>query len=550
LGNVEEMKNSQFRKIGLYVVTLFGILAIPLMATPVFELFNPTPGAMVARDIVLVKGVNRSEGLVFVNGKKIDVFEDGRFFYKLPVTEFGPKEVSVSYLDRKGLMQTVTRDVTRVTLPDYVSLGNPDRDLFIEYANSIIAPPPEVVMQLQEVVTRGELADFIYRLSSGELLNVKTLNKENWADDAIKWTLDRRLMANLPDGLFHPEKPVARLEWLIALYRADLLKNGKASNHEFQDVPRSHWAAKYVYAGLENGLIKNDINFASGDPVSRSVFWKGGKQVIKALGKPELLAFRFNEGAFADRMKIDSENHLKDVTAYMASSKIREASAKEKVSSPSEKNPVVSNAPLPSPADVSNLDNAAPPSTVFTDMTGHWARHTVADMARIGLIPETALFEPKHVVEKAELAQSLVKWFELKKAKGKLAIADISASDNARLSIYTAVSLGLMSVDKSNRFNPRKTVNRAEAYAALIRVLELKKQLNMVENADPEPKFDDVDQENWAYGMFAQASRAGLIADHGRIFPNRKLTKVELVAIVSKVPMIKAKLSGADMPND
>lgn len=80
------------------------------------------------------------------------------------------------------------------------------------------------------------------------------------APDNIQQVVAANLMANYPDGQFHPERMISRAELAAILVKAFQLDKRVAANPEtpteVQDVPASHWAYKDIQTVLKTGIMK------------------------------------------------------------------------------------------------------------------------------------------------------------------------------------------------------------------------------------------------------------------------------------------------------
>ena len=78
--------------------------------------------------------------------------------------------------------------------------------------------------------------------------------------DPIEQVLAAKLMANYPDGQFHPELLINRAELASILVKAFHLDKRAAANQEnlieVQDVPASHWAFNDIQTVLKTGIMK------------------------------------------------------------------------------------------------------------------------------------------------------------------------------------------------------------------------------------------------------------------------------------------------------
>ncbi len=93
------------------------------------------------------------------------------------------------------------------------------------------------------------------------------------------------IMAGDPDGDLRLGEPINRAEFVKMAVAATPAGSGvgAASTSPYPDVPRTHWAAGYVQAGVEAGLVHGDLrgNFRPSDPI---LLCDGVKVVLALLG--------------------------------------------------------------------------------------------------------------------------------------------------------------------------------------------------------------------------------------------------------------------------
>lgn len=71
------------------------------------------------------------------------------------------------------------------------------------------------------------------------------------------------------------------------------------------------------------------------------------------------------------------------------------------------------------------------------------------------------------LITRADLAQLLVKTFQLRPLHQKVQVKDVPESYWAHSEIQTVISRGIMTCDRQGNFNPQQSVSRAEALAIL-----------------------------------------------------------------------------------
>jgi len=83
----------------------------------------------------------------------------------------------------------------------------------------------------------------------------KDVSTNYWAIKAINFMVSRNIISGYPDGTFKPEKIVTRAEYAKMLALSLGLKIGEGRDI-YVDVPKSHWAYKYITAVTDAKLMK------------------------------------------------------------------------------------------------------------------------------------------------------------------------------------------------------------------------------------------------------------------------------------------------------
>ena len=110
-------------------------------------------------------------------------------------------------------------------------------------------------------VSRAELSSMLVRLKQVEANDATSdpfpdVKKDYWAAKYIKAASFMNLMSNYPDGTFKPEKNVTRVEGAVILSRFTEAKEpATLTKDPFVDVTQKHWAAKYIAAAQNYGLL-------------------------------------------------------------------------------------------------------------------------------------------------------------------------------------------------------------------------------------------------------------------------------------------------------
>lgn len=176
---------------------------------------------------------------------------------------------------------------------------------------------------------------------------------------------------------------------------------------------------------------------------------------------------------------------------------------------------------------VANLPAAPAIEAAFTDITGNWAREAIESLADRGIVsgyPDHT-FRPDAPVTRAEFATMIASSFILPEAEDVTFID--TGSHWAKDAIHALAGAGYFEGYPDRRFRPDQPVTRAEAAAALVRVLGVGDE-NWFANGGA-PTFSDVPPTHWAYPHVEAAAYLNLFPPflRGRLEPDEGLTRAD-----------------------
>jgi S-layer homology domain len=154
--------------------------------------------------------------------------------------------------------------------------------------------------------------------------------------------------------------------------------------------------------------------------------------------------------------------------------------------------------------------------------------------SRALLDPALNKLTPDSPLIRAELAQLLVKTFQLRPAPKSVRAIDIPASHWAKADIQTVLSRGIMTLDRQGNFNPDQLVPRAEALAALAKTQGKKtlpeSTINQILSRYP----DAIQVPPADRGTIAMSLKTGsLPLESGKIAPLSPITRNDMVHALS-----------------
>ncbi|MDD5382862.1 MAG: S-layer homology domain-containing protein [Candidatus Margulisbacteria bacterium] len=178
--------------------------------------------------------------------------------------------------------------------------------------------------------------------------------------------------------------------------------------------------------------------------------------------------------------------------------------------------------------------------TKFKDVPeNYWVRIPISVFAMEKIVSgyPDGTFKPEGKITRAEMCSLLMKIISFQGTTSKVKFKDVPAKHWAAKYIAQAVDSGAVKGYPNGTFRPNGPITRAEGVSIVARFLKL-----------PEPKvleapFVDVPGRHWAVKEILSAKEAGLLKYLGRNFePNQKLTRAEVVEILSKTSLLAPKM--------
>ncbi len=389
------------------------------------------------------------------------------------------------------------------------------------------------------------------------LLSFSDVTGDYWSRSPIEYSATIGLVEGYPDGTFKPERALSRAELATLLVRAKGVDLPKVEGNIFSDLSASHWAARYVAAAQEMGLVKGypDGTFRPNDKISRAegvlVFAR-----FEGLKEPESLSTgpyvdvpakhwaatlisAAKDAQFLDYIKSEFFRPKDDLPRSEAVYILAKTTfAKKKIDD-------LLNWGSGFEESQGQVEPALQGEVVatFKDVPeGYWAATPIQELATAGIISgfPDGTFRPEKTLSRAELSTLLVKarGVELP-AISRAPFADVATGHWASRYIKAAVDLGLAQGYPDGTFKPNKILTRAEAITVVDRFDGIE-----VPDVVLEEPFPDVPLSNWAARFISAGLKAGIL-DYlkGKNFePNREMTRAEAAEMLSKTKFGKSKI--------
>ncbi len=171
-----------------------------------------------------------------------------------------------------------------------------------------------------------------------------------------------------------------------------------------------------------------------------------------------------------------------------------------------------------------------PKPIVLSDIQGHWAEKTIAELVASGAIAgyPDGTFKPDQGISRAEFATILVKAFNLESRSGK--VFNDTAGHWAQDTISTAAAHGIVSGYSDTTFGPDDPITREQMAVMIVKAAKLAE-------AQEGKTFADGDKVSaWAKNAVATASEKNIISGYpdNTFRPLNNATRAEAATVIIK----------------
>ncbi len=201
---------------------------------------------------------------VKVNGISVPVSkEDLSFSADVPVSKVGKKMLVIEAYDEAGdyivSQVRLVRLINFADVPDGYWAQSP-----IENTGTVglVQGYPDGTFRPDRDLTRAELATLLVRAKGLALPNrqarvvFKDVKPGFWGAKYVEVAKMAGLVKGYPDGTFRPNNKISRAEGITVVARFDNLNLASVNEKPYWDMSADHWAAKYVQAAKDAGMLK------------------------------------------------------------------------------------------------------------------------------------------------------------------------------------------------------------------------------------------------------------------------------------------------------
>ncbi|WP_340017381.1 S-layer homology domain-containing protein [Paenibacillus sp. FSL K6-1318] len=188
--------------------------------------------------------------------------------------------------------------------------------------------------------------------------------------------------------------------------------------------------------------------------------------------------------------------------------------------------PVPTPDPQPTPDESKSEPEPEPPVVTFDDLSGHWAKEMIEELASQGIIagyPDGS-FHPNEHIKRHHMALLFTRAFEIKPIRAAVSFSDVSPSHPYYEVIMSLQQAGIVDGTKGN-FNPNHSLTRAEMAKILTLALGIKPGGTVA--------FQDVPTTHWSYDYIAALAELEIVlGDNGKFKPDEPVTRAQFVAMM------------------
>ncbi|MEF3305131.1 S8 family serine peptidase [Paenibacillus sp. GYB003] len=168
----------------------------------------------------------------------------------------------------------------------------------------------------------------------------------------------------------------------------------------------------------------------------------------------------------------------------------------------------------------------------YIDIAGHWAQDAIGELSDRGIVAGYGnfRFEPDRTISRAEAVTLIVKAFGYVK-KRNVTFPDVPADHWSYEAVSKAVQAGIVQGYPNGTFGPDGSLSRVEMASLFAKALGINGKLR------GDIPFADIDSDYWALPILKQMSAEGWLTgyDDGTFRPDRPTTRAEFAVLLRQV---------------
>jgi hypothetical protein len=193
----------------------------------------------------------------------------GIFFTGNPVARVTSGDLVLGSVALDPIDNVITIDVVQQsTVPSTIEIS----DIFYDVSGGATTGNVlvEVWVDPDGLVKIGTVANG--RVLTAEEGPFSDVSSTHYASEAITYLKNNGIVSGYPDGSYQPNNPVSRAEFAKMAVEAAGLTLIDPATPSFNDVPKSHWAYKYIETAKANGIIEGypDGSFRPNNNITRA----------------------------------------------------------------------------------------------------------------------------------------------------------------------------------------------------------------------------------------------------------------------------------------
>lgn len=531
-----------------------------------------------------LKGYNKLIGDVFVNGKKISCDRNGYFSYDYKLNKYGVNNILVTFSTNSFQFLTVLKKVKYLYTPKFSKKDGKDKKVYSYFYNlDLIYNIKD--RKLSDFITRSDIAYFTYKLNKDPMIFntnsfVVDISKESWFYSAVQYSVEETYLGVFPDGKFYPEKKVSLLELLVSLSRYQKLNlNSVEAVINYNDFSNTHWASRFVQSCVNEGLITTNDYLYPNKYITIKEFISivsnldSVKYLISEVEKVNtefehieiLLAFHAELTKELAQEKKESENQIEfklgEVDNFEViydqvvtlNGKVLPAQSfyfnAQKIEPNIKGDFQLSLNLLEGRNDFDvNFSQKNTQLTLFylkdySDLSTHWFQESASKLRFLNFLEETPTFNPKQIITRLDYVKYAFSFFENEESitENYTEIVDLDDEYKYQGFIQFLIENDIFSIYETNKFLPNQEMKRVEALAATMKYIDYK--FGKSENKSVKLPYWDIPKNHWAQDYVKRAFQDKLISESANFYPNKLITKDQLIVLFSKLPNVESRVS-------
>ncbi len=539
------------------------------------------------KETIEIKGTIDPTITTYLNQIKLITSLNGKFTKTIKLEDTQKNQLFFVFILPNNKLFGVRKKIIKINSPVDINEQSENLKFYNYFFNSkYIVKEPE--KKLNDLLTRADLAYFTYQFNSKK--NKTTYDTyfsdvpdHHWAKNMIGYATEKKFMAEYADGLFYPEKNITRLESILTIVRTlDLPLSTNYVDIPFEDIPNNHWSTKFLDTAIEHKILKKSTFFYPHENINLKQFMDLVEQI------PEVKNNLNEIHNFENGFDITDEDIQQNYSVALEEIKEREIQRKKlqkiEIYSPinniitTQNQTVFEGKIFPTDSFYINDSIITPnfngefsvtqnitfginnfyvdtsfSSTLlkvfqldkYNDLKNHWIDNTAAQLQYLNFLPIENNFNAQSNITNNDFANYIFDFWNI--ATENIQELDVEKSptsnhvETSKLSFL--IENNIFYNNENEPLISTQNITRSESINAIYNTIQTFSDMELVNLHDDRTNkkfpFIDISKNHPNRESIQFCFNIGLLSDSHKFYPDKLISKAELIKILSNTPHIK-----------